>query len=50
MRGWEFETANLTGSDGMGKTYSFPKMDLYVMIPNQESIDNAKAKIAEALK
>lgn len=49
MRGWEFETANLSGSDGMNKTYSFPKMNLYVMIPNQDSIENAKKKIDEYL-
>ena len=50
MRGWEFETANVTGTDGMGRTYSFPKQDLYVMHPDQKSIDEAKAKIEEYLK
>lgn len=50
MRGWEFETANVTGTDGMGRTYSFPKQDLYVMYPDQKSIDEAKAKIEEYLK
>ncbi len=50
MRGWEFETANLTGRDSMGATYSFPKMQLYVMIPDQASIDDAKLKIENVLK
>ena len=50
MRGWEFETANLTGRDSMGATYSFPKMQLYVMIPDQASIDEAKLKIENVLK
>ncbi len=50
MRGWEFETANLTGRDSMNATYSFPKMQLYVMIPDQASIDDAKAKIENVLK
>ena len=50
MRGWEFETANVTGSDASSETYSFPKQKLYVMIPNQESINEAKAKIEGILK
>ena len=49
MRGWEFETQNLDGSNSMGKTYSFPKQDLFVMIPNQKTIDAAKIKIQEYL-
>lgn len=50
MRGWEFERANVTGTDSMNYTYSFPKQQLYVMIPDQESIDAAKVKIEEVLK
>ncbi len=50
MRGWDFDSANLTGSDSSNYTYSFPKQILYVMIPNQSSIDEAKLKIAEVLK
>ena len=50
MRGWEFESANVTGSDSMNVTYSFPKMQLYVMNPDQASIDAAKDKIAEYIK
>ena len=50
MRGWEFESANVTGTDSMNATYSFPKMQLYVMNPDQASIDAAKAKISEVLK
>ncbi len=34
----------------MNYTYSFPKQQLYVMIPDQESIEVAKAKIEEVLK
>lgn len=50
MRGWDFESANVTGSDSMNVTYSFPKMQLYVMNPDQASIDAAKDKIAEYIK
>ncbi len=49
MRGWEFETTNLDGSNSMAKTYSFPKQDLYVMIPNQKTVTTAKEKIQEYL-
>ncbi len=50
MRGWEFESANVTGSDAMNYTYSFPKQKLYVMIPDQATVNAAKEKIAEVLK
>ena len=49
MRGWEFETQNLDGSNSMAKTYSFPKQDLYVMVPNQKTVEKAKQKIQEYL-
>ena len=49
MRGWEFETQNLDGTNSMGKTYSFPKQDLFVMIPNQKTIDEAHKRIQEYL-
>ena len=49
MRGWEFETQNLDGSNSMAKTYSFPKQDLYVMVPNQKTVTAAKEKIQEYL-
>ena len=50
MRGWEFESSNLNGSDGSAKTYSFPKRYDYVMIPDQKLINKAKEKIALYLK
>ena len=34
----------------MAKTYSFPKQDLYVMIPNQKTINEAHEKIREYLE
>ena len=49
MRGWEFETQNLDGSNSMAKTYTFPKQDLYVMIPNKKTVEAAKKKIQEYL-
>ena len=49
MRGWEFETQNLDGYNSMAKTYTFPKQDLYVMIPNKKTVEAAKKKIQEYL-
>lgn len=49
MRGWEFESQNLDGSNSMAKTYTFPKQDLYVMIPNKKTVEAAKKKIQEYL-
>jgi anionic cell wall polymer biosynthesis LytR-Cps2A-Psr (LCP) family protein len=45
MRGWDIETISLTGSGSYAETYSMPGMELYVMEPNQASIDAAKAAI-----
>ncbi len=50
MRGWEFETQNLDGTNSMGKTRSFPNQNLFVMIPNQKTINQAKEKIKEYLE
>lgn len=46
MRGWDIETISLTGTGSYAETYSMPGIDLYVMEPNQASIDAAKAAIA----
>ena len=44
---FSIEKQNLVGYDGMGQTYSIPGMNLYVMIPNQESVVAASNKILE---
>ena len=49
MRGWEFETQNLDGYGEMTKTYTFPKQNLYVMVPYKKTVDAAKRKIQEYL-
>jgi len=46
MRGWDIETISLTGSGSYAETYSMPGMELYVMEPNQASIEAAKKAIA----
>lgn len=50
MRKWEIETINLDGKGSSQPTYSMGNQKLYVMIPNQKSVDAAKVKIQEYLK
>ena len=47
MRGWNIESQNLVGTGASKKTYTFPKMNLYVMERNEESVNKASAKIKE---
>lgn len=47
MRGWTIENQNLVGTSDMAHVYTFPKMNLYIMRRNQDSVDNAKSKIKE---
>ena len=46
---WQIETTALTGSNGYDKTYSTGGLKAYVMIPNEESLTETKAKIKEYL-
>lgn len=45
MPSWNLESISLNGSDSYGYTYTYPNQELYVMIPNEETIDNAKLLI-----
>ncbi|MBR3131212.1 LCP family protein [Candidatus Saccharibacteria bacterium] len=47
---WKFESISLDGIGAMLPTYSTPSQDLYVMIPNEDSISAAHEKITEYLK
>ncbi len=42
---WNIEMLNLDGSDGYEYTYSYQTQKLYVMIPDETSLSNAKEKI-----
>ena len=46
---WQIETTALTGSNGYDKTYSTGGLKAYVMIPDEESLTETKAKIKEYL-
>ena len=49
MPHWEVVTSNLDGTGAMKPTYSYPNQDLSVMIPDESTIETAKAKIKEVL-
>ena len=51
MPSWSIETYSVTGSDASDYTYTFgSKSKLYVMIPNQETVNTAKEKMNNLLK
>ena len=46
---WNIESINLDGYDASNYTYSMPGWLLYVMNPNEETVNNAKNKINEII-
>jgi len=44
---WEFESAVITGSDAFRQTYSVPGRDLYVSLPNMDSVNEARQIIVK---
>ncbi|MDR2897059.1 MAG: LCP family protein [Propionibacteriaceae bacterium] len=46
---WTVSRTAVTGSDASDYTYSWPSQKLYVMIPDQASLDAAKAEISSVL-
>lgn len=49
MRGWTIESQNATGTGQMGPTYTFPTLDLYTMLPDENSVSEIKLKISQYL-
>lgn len=49
MRGWTIESQNAVGTSQMGPTYTFPTLNLYTMLPDDDSVNSLKAKINEYL-
>ena len=49
MKSWTIENQNLDGTGAMLPTYSMGAQHLYVMIPNETTISDAKAKITEVM-
>jgi len=49
MNSWEVTSISLNGSDGSDYTYTYPYQMLYVMIPNEETIEEAKNNLEKML-
>ena len=47
---WDVDTYNLNGTGAMLPTYSMGSQNLYVMIPDENTITTAKQKIRDYLK
>ena len=50
MPKWSIESVAADGVDGYSTTYSYPNNEIYVMKPNQESVDAIKTKLEAFLK
>ncbi len=50
MPKWEIDDYSVDGNGSKQPTYSMPSTSLYVMIPNEETINTAKNKIKNILK
>lgn len=49
MAPWNITSISLDGQNGREYTYSYPHQTLYVMIPNETTIENAKTKIQSVI-
>ncbi|MCL2802417.1 MAG: LCP family protein [Micrococcales bacterium] len=49
MRGWQVESISVDGAGASEPTYSMGSMKLYVMVPDQKTVDAAKTKIDQVL-
>lgn len=49
LKKWSIESIQLDGTGSSQPTYSMGSRLLYVMIPDQSTVDNAKTKIAETI-
>lgn len=50
MKGWEVEEYSVNGAGSMQPTYSMGSQPLYVMIPDQNTVNEAISKIQNTLK
>lgn len=46
MVAWEMESISLDGSDAYDYTYTYPTQELYVMVPNEDTIKTAKESLS----
>ena len=47
---WQVESVSVDGEGEYTATYTYPEMSLYVMIPDEESLESVKSKIKEYLE
>ena len=47
MTSWTIEKQQVSGTASYGQTYSMPGWNLWIMIPNMDSVNEARAKIIE---
>ncbi|MDD6272212.1 MAG: LCP family protein [bacterium] len=50
MQGWNISTYSVTGSDLYSTTYSYPNNELYVMLPDENTVNEAKVKLNNILE
>ena len=50
MPKWQVESIAVNGTNSTNYTYSWPRQRTYVMVPIQETIDEAKEKISSVMK
>ena len=50
MKRWQVTSIDVDGTGATSPTYSMGSMPLYVMIPNQQTVDTAKQQITDTLK
>jgi len=49
LSGYHIESTQVDGYGSMGPTYSYPGQDLWIMIPDEDTINNAKALMNKVL-
>jgi len=49
MSGWSVESIQVNGSNSTSNTRSFPRQYTYVMIPDMNTVENARNKIAQVI-
>ena len=48
-RNWQIDSIILNGTDGREYTYSVPSKDLYVMLPDEDMVNETIKEIKEVL-
>ena len=49
LKNYTIKTIQLDGYGSMGETYSYPRQNLWIMIPYEDTITNAKNLITKML-